>query len=161
MELTRIVPEGRQLIQAYREGGFTIAGARHEGSVLVLPDRTLPWAVSELPAVTLESLAPITGATEVEILILGCGARFALAVGRAAPGAADARHRDRIHGHAGRVPHLQRPARRGPPGRGGPDRALRATRSRSPLHRRRQRLQGRSARIAQSTSLEWPAPQRR
>jgi uncharacterized protein len=79
MELTRIVPEGRQLIQAYREGGFTIAGARHEGSVLVLPDRTLPWAGRELPAVTLESLAPITGATEVEILILGCGARFALA----------------------------------------------------------------------------------
>jgi uncharacterized protein len=79
MELTRIVPEGRQLIQAYREGGFTIAGARHEGSVLVLPDRTLPWAVSELLAVTLESLAPITRATDVEILILGCGARFALA----------------------------------------------------------------------------------
>jgi uncharacterized protein len=79
MELTRIVPEGRQLIHAYREGGFTIAGARHEGSVLVLPDRTLPWAVSELRAVTLESLAPITRSTGVEILILGCGARFALA----------------------------------------------------------------------------------
>lgn len=78
MEFTQIVAEGRQQIQAYREGGFTIAGARHEGSVLVLPDRTLPWPVSELPAVTLESLAPITGATEVEILILGCGVRFAL-----------------------------------------------------------------------------------
>jgi uncharacterized protein len=91
MELTRIVPEGRQLIQAYRAGGFTIAGARHEGSVLVLPDRTLPWAVSALPAVTLENLAPITEAAEVEILILGCGARFALA-------SADLRQALRTHG---------------------------------------------------------------
>jgi uncharacterized protein len=78
MELTRIVAEGRQQIQAYRDGGFTIGGARHQGSVLVLPDRTLPWAVSALRALTLESLAPIIETGAVEILILGCGARFAL-----------------------------------------------------------------------------------
>jgi uncharacterized protein len=77
MELTRVAPEGRQLIQAHREGGFTIAGVRHEGSVLVLPDRTVPWAVRELAAVTLESLEPITAvATRVDLLILGAGARF-------------------------------------------------------------------------------------
>jgi uncharacterized protein len=77
MELTRVAPEGRQLIQAHREGGFTIAGVRHEGSVLVLPDRTVPWAVRELAAVTLESLEPITAvATSVDLLILGAGARF-------------------------------------------------------------------------------------
>ena len=78
MELTRILAEGRQQIQAYREGGFTIAGARHEGSVLVLPDRTLPWDIGELAAVTPESLAPILEAGQVEILILGCGATFGL-----------------------------------------------------------------------------------
>jgi uncharacterized protein len=78
MELTLVTPEGRQLIQAYREGGFTIAGVRHAGSVLVLPDRSLPWAVGDLSAVTVESLAPIIEAAAVEILILGCGARFAL-----------------------------------------------------------------------------------
>ena len=78
MELTRIIAEGRQQVQAYREGGFTIGGTRHQGSVLVLPDRTLPWGIAELSAVTLESLAPILEAGQVEILILGCGARFAL-----------------------------------------------------------------------------------
>jgi uncharacterized protein len=77
MEFTPIAAEGRQLIQAYRQGGFTIAGTRHAGSVLVLRDRTLPWAAHELSAVTLESLAPITAAA-VEILILGCGDRFVL-----------------------------------------------------------------------------------
>ena len=77
MEFTRSAPEGRQVIQGHREGGFTIAGVRHEGSVLVLPDRTYAWPVTELAAVTMESLAPITAAAEsVEILVLGCGAAF-------------------------------------------------------------------------------------
>ena len=77
MELSRIAPEGRPLIQAHREGGFTIAGVRYEGSLLVLPDRTLPWPVHELSAVTTDSLAPITAvAASVDILILGTGARF-------------------------------------------------------------------------------------
>jgi uncharacterized protein len=77
VELTQIAPEGRQLIQAHREGGFTIAGVRHEGSVLVLPDRTLLWPVRELSAVTMDSLAPITAAAaNVDILVLGSGAQF-------------------------------------------------------------------------------------
>ena len=79
MEFSLIASEGRQMIQAYRDGGFTIAGLRHEGSVLVLPDRTLPWAVRNLTAVTVESLDPIIAAGGVEILILGCGPSFALA----------------------------------------------------------------------------------
>ena len=92
MEFTRIAPEGPQIIQAHREGGFTIAGVRHEGSVLVLPDRTFPWPVRELAAVTMESLAPITAtADSVDILLLGCGAAFGQ------PGA-DLREALRAHG---------------------------------------------------------------
>jgi uncharacterized protein len=77
MEFTRVPAEGRQFIQAHREGGFTIAGLRHEGSVLVLPERTLPWPVRDLGAVTLDSLAPLIEApANIEILLLGCGAAF-------------------------------------------------------------------------------------
>lgn len=77
MEFTRVAQEGRQVIQAHREGGFTIAGVRHDGSVLVLPERTMPWPVTELSAVTMESLEPITAVAEsVDILLLGAGARF-------------------------------------------------------------------------------------
>jgi uncharacterized protein len=80
MEITPVVAAGRQLIQAYREGGFTVAGTRHEGSLLVMPERTLPWRVDTLAAVTVESMAPITQADPaVELLILGCGPKFALA----------------------------------------------------------------------------------
>ena len=78
MEFTRIPAEGRQFIQAHRAGGFTIAGVRHEGSVLVLPERTLLWPVRELSAVTPVSLGPIIDAApaSIDILVLGCGAVF-------------------------------------------------------------------------------------
>jgi uncharacterized protein len=80
MEVTPVVAAGRQLIQAYREGGFTVAGIRHEGSLLVMPERTLAWRVDTLAAISLDSMTPITQADPaVEILILGCGASFALA----------------------------------------------------------------------------------
>ena len=71
-------PAGRQLIQSYQPGAFRIAGVRHEGSVLVLPERTLAWPVAAPEQVTAESLAPIVAAEpSVEILLLGQGARFA------------------------------------------------------------------------------------
>jgi uncharacterized protein len=79
MDVTPIVPAGRQLIQGYETGGFRIAGIRHTGSVLVLPERTLAWPVSGPEQITAESLAPIRAAEPaVEILVLGCGARFVM-----------------------------------------------------------------------------------
>jgi uncharacterized protein len=80
MDFIREQPPGRQLVQSYQEGGFRIAGVRYEGSVLVLPDRTLAWRVRGLDEVTLESLAPVRAAEPaVEILLLGCGRRLAMA----------------------------------------------------------------------------------
>jgi uncharacterized protein len=79
MEVTPVVAAGRQLIQAYREGSFTVAGTRYEGSVLVMPERTLRWPVDTIAAITIESMAPITRSDPaVELLILGCGPSFAL-----------------------------------------------------------------------------------
>jgi len=77
MAITPAVPAGRQLIQSYHPGGFRIAGDAHEGSVLVLSERTFPWPVQAADQVTFESLAPIVAAAPaVELLILGLGPRF-------------------------------------------------------------------------------------
>ena len=71
------MPRAGSSIQAHRDGGFTIAGVRHEGSVLVLPERTLPWPVRALDAVTLESLARSSRPRPaLDLLVLGCGAAF-------------------------------------------------------------------------------------
>ncbi|MFO1067156.1 MAG: Mth938-like domain-containing protein [Geminicoccaceae bacterium] len=79
MEVTPLIPEGRQLVQSYRPGGFTVSGVRHDGSILVMPDRTLPWAATALAEVTTESLAGLREAQPaIELLLLGTGAGFAL-----------------------------------------------------------------------------------
>ena len=79
LDINPEVPRHAQLIQGYREGGFTIGGVRHTGSVLVLPERTLTWEVSELHEVSAATLAPILEAEPtVEILVLGSGSRFAM-----------------------------------------------------------------------------------
>ncbi len=87
MELTPSDPGARQLIQSYGDHGFTIAGRRHDGAVLVFPDRTLPWAVSDIAEIVEEDFAAVLGADPpVEILLIGGG-------DRASPVAPDLRHR--------------------------------------------------------------------
>lgn len=72
-DITPPVPEGRQIIQAYGDGGFRIAGALYRGSVLVLPEETRPLDVTDARRLTRESLDPVLEAPDVEILIVGCG----------------------------------------------------------------------------------------
>jgi uncharacterized protein len=75
MDVTPQVPAGRQLIQGYGPGGFRIANLRHDGSVLVFPDRTVAWPIASFAAITAESLAEVTAAApKVELLLLGTGA---------------------------------------------------------------------------------------
>ena len=67
------------VVQAYRAGGFTIAGVHHRGSVLVFPDRGVPWAAPEPGALAELGLAAVRTAEPVpEILVLGLGAGFVL-----------------------------------------------------------------------------------
>jgi uncharacterized protein len=67
-------------IDAYGEGGFRLAGERHEGSLLIVRDEAQSWAVRTPAELTPESLAPVfeAGRAEVEFLLLGLGPRNAL-----------------------------------------------------------------------------------
>jgi uncharacterized protein len=73
MVLTPLVPAGRQVIERYGEAGFRVAGLIYRGSVLVFPDRTLPWSAVSAAEVTRESLAPVIERGDVQILLLGLG----------------------------------------------------------------------------------------
>jgi uncharacterized protein len=69
--------QGPQVVQGYRAGGFTIAGVRHEGSVLVFPDRVLKLAASTPAELDLAGLEPVRAAEPApEILVVGTGAKF-------------------------------------------------------------------------------------
>ena len=77
MDITPLVPSGRQMIESYGGGRFTVSGVAHQGSIVVFPDRTLAWPVATLAEVTLESLEPVLAQREsVEVMLLGCGARL-------------------------------------------------------------------------------------
>ncbi len=73
MDLTPLVPAGRQVIERYAPSGFRVTGVIHRGPVLVFPDRTIAWDVSNAAAVTWESLAPVVEHGGIQILLLGLG----------------------------------------------------------------------------------------
>ncbi len=76
------IPAGRQVIEGYRGGGFRISGVRHEGSVFVLPDRTLPWPVREIGEITVADLDPSASAGPgVDVILLGSGDRMRMLPG--------------------------------------------------------------------------------
>jgi uncharacterized protein len=79
MDVTPQVPLGRQIIQGYGSGGFRIASTRHEGSLIVFPERTIAWPVTAFDAATAESLGEIAAADpKIEILLIGTGAKMQL-----------------------------------------------------------------------------------
>lgn len=81
MDITPLVPAGRQIIESYGAGRFRVSGARFEGSILVFPHRTAAWPVTSAAELAVGSLAEVEAAAaagEVEVLLLGCGARMAM-----------------------------------------------------------------------------------
>jgi uncharacterized protein len=80
MDVTPLIPQGKQIIDAYGEGGFRISGQRVEGSVIVFPDKVVAWPIavpSELSAGNLESVGAAGRAGTVELLLIGTGTRMA------------------------------------------------------------------------------------
>jgi len=77
MDVTPIIPAGRQVIERYGRSGFRVTGVAYAGSILVFPDRTSDWSVTAMGEVTAEALQPVMQRGGVEILLLGCGPRMA------------------------------------------------------------------------------------
>jgi uncharacterized protein len=67
-------------IDAYGDGGFRLAGQRHDGSVLILADTARSWAVTAMDGLTLSDFQAVldAGPSEVEFVLLGTGVRNAL-----------------------------------------------------------------------------------
>ena len=84
MDVTPLIPVGRQIIEAYGDGGFRVAGIVLRGSILVFPDRALPWPVVSASTLSIESLVEVERAgrgVTVSVLLLGCGSRMTVVPG--------------------------------------------------------------------------------
>ena len=76
LDITPMVPAGKQLILGYGGGGFRIGEQAYAGPVIVFPDRTITWELTSVSEMSLDSLAPVIDAhVEIDILLLGCGPR--------------------------------------------------------------------------------------
>lgn len=74
MDVTPLIPKGKQLIQRYGDGAFTVSGETYRGSVLVLPSQTLQWAASSIAELSENHFMPVWMAEPpVELLLIGCG----------------------------------------------------------------------------------------
>jgi uncharacterized protein len=81
MDLTPLVPAGRQVIERYGPSGFRVTGVIWRGPVLVFPDLTAPWTVADPAALTSHSLQPVIEHGGVQILLLGLGRRMGTVAG--------------------------------------------------------------------------------
>ena len=80
MDITPLVPEGRQIIESYGDDGFRISGERYPGPVIVWPESVVPWAVSGIASAAIETLdAVLSAEPPIEILLIGSGATFEMA----------------------------------------------------------------------------------
>lgn len=78
-DVTPIIPAGRQVIETYGNGRFTVSGEVWEGSIIVLPEETFRWPVGSAEDLSHESFrALVSRDVAVDILLLGCGPRMAL-----------------------------------------------------------------------------------
>lgn len=76
MDITPLIPEGRQVIQSYGAGGFRVSGVSYADPIIVLPTDTLAWNAphyADLSAEDFSSLIAI--AAEIDVVLLGTGAK--------------------------------------------------------------------------------------
>jgi uncharacterized protein len=73
MDLTPVVPAGRQVIERYGPSGFRVTGVIYPGPILIFPDRTVSWDAGTASDVTWERLGPVLEHGGVRILLLGLG----------------------------------------------------------------------------------------
>src|SRR5262249_47759050 len=81
MDLTPLIPQGRQIVESYGDGRFRVSGVLFEHSILVFAERTIAWRVTDIRSISLESLAPVLAEGEsgaVNLLLIGCGPRMAM-----------------------------------------------------------------------------------
>jgi uncharacterized protein len=76
MDVTPLVPEGRQIVESYGNGGFKVTGVALKGPVIIFPDQTIEWPGAAIETLSIEMLALVLEREDPpEILLLGCGAK--------------------------------------------------------------------------------------
>ncbi len=77
MDVTPLIPEGRQIIQGYGANGFRVSGVSYDRAVIVTPANTQAWdAPAQFSDLSEKDFSALTDqAGEIDVVLLGSGAR--------------------------------------------------------------------------------------
>jgi len=81
LDLTPLIPSGRQIVESYGEGRFRVTSQLYQSAILVFPERTLTWPALRFADANLENLEPVLAAGRegnVELLLFGQGSQMQL-----------------------------------------------------------------------------------
>ena len=77
LDITPKIPDGKNIIESYGDGGFKVSGEKHQGSIIILPDYIFPWNISSFDEIATDSLEDIISRhDQIDILLIGCGNEF-------------------------------------------------------------------------------------
>ena len=76
MDVTPLIPEGRQIIQAYSNHRFRVSGQTFDGPVIVFTDRVVAWPVQRSASdMTVEDFNVLFPESDnLDVVLMGCGA---------------------------------------------------------------------------------------
>ena len=75
MDITPLIPEGRQIIQSYGPAGFKVSGQRYETGIAVTPENTDIWTKKQLNDLSIDDFMSILEkADSYDVCLLGTGA---------------------------------------------------------------------------------------
>ncbi len=77
MDVTPLIPEGRQIIQGYRAGAFKVSGQSYDCPIIVMPTQTKIWSAPEnFSALGETDFAALTEqSNDIDVVLLGSGSR--------------------------------------------------------------------------------------
>jgi len=73
VDITPVIPEGKQVINSYGDGGFVVSSKKIKSSLIVLPDETIEWDVKDFADISESSFKELFNKNDIEVLLLGCG----------------------------------------------------------------------------------------
>lgn len=74
MDVTPLIPEGRQIIQGYSTGAFRVSGQSYDGPIIVTPTKTQNWSAKNFSSLNESDFDALVDA-ETDVVLLGSGAR--------------------------------------------------------------------------------------
>ncbi|MBT3792951.1 MAG: hypothetical protein HN658_07660 [Rhodospirillales bacterium] len=76
MEVGSLTSNNKTVIQAYGDMGFRVSGTQYKGGIITLSNQVIALGVDTFDALEANHFSPIIkAATDIEILLVGCGAR--------------------------------------------------------------------------------------